>query len=767
MKYRLLIFLLAITAQINAQVPQKMSYQAVIRDANNSLLSLKNISMRISILKGEFEPSAVYIEYQNGKTNLNGLVSLQIGNGNILYGNFSKIDWSKGPYYIFTETDPDGGFNYRINGKSELLSVPYALYASKSNFDTTSIYNSLKKLEIQSIINKNDIQNNLDSIIENASHIQTSIIKIASNTVDIEKNIDSIKKNTSDIKTNLDTLNGKINSVDLNILLNDYQKIGKFVSAISLQGVDSFDVNINGNFVASKNVTIGGNIESLGATSTLGTLEKPFKGLFISSGSLSIASDTLGKDIPAAVLSNVEGNLQISAGGLKLMGVNTSFIAPSIISTLTGNASSATKLATSRLINGVEFDGSTDITIATTSANALTYTNTGTGDAPGGSYNGSLAKTISYNSLGASPLAGSTLITTVGALTVGAIPYTLLTGNIPIWNQSTSGNAATVTTNANLTGMVTSVGNMASVVTNANLTGVVSSIGNITSIASGTITNSMIANTAVTNLTGTNTGDETSTSIKTKLGITSLSGDNTGDQILPTLASLGGVASNTSITGATKTKISYDTKGLVTAGVDATTADIAASTNKNYVTDIQAGVISNTSGRNSGDETTSTLKTKLGITTLSGSNTGDQTLPTLETLERSEIKDAPYFSETGILSKLTLSSNNSRDQTEEIDLTKTIHKLSGIGGRNYVLNDGVEGQIIYILPFGDETTISTININIINGTIWNLDNNLLVTSTSEKPIIWTPFSDKRPSVTMVMAIFTENKWFITGGTSTQ
>jgi plastocyanin len=60
---------------------------------------------------------------------------------------------------------------------------------------------------------------------------------------------------------------------------------------------------------------------------------------------------------------------------------------------------------------------------------------------------------------------------------------------------------------------------------------------------------------------------------------------------------------NAAITGATKTKITYDAKGLVTGGADATTADIAPSTNRKYVTDVQAGVISNTSGTNTGDQT--------------------------------------------------------------------------------------------------------------------------------------------------------------------
>lgn len=63
------------------------------------------------------------------------------------------------------------------------------------------------------------------------------------------------------------------------------------------------------------------------------------------------------------------------------------------------------------------------------------------------------------------------------------------------------------------------------------------------------------------------------------------------------------VTANSSITVATKTKITYDSKGLVTAGADATTADIADSSNKRYVTDAQLTVIGNTSGTNTGDQT--------------------------------------------------------------------------------------------------------------------------------------------------------------------
>ena len=103
--------------------------------------------------------------------------------------------------------------------------------------------------------------------------------------------------------------------------------------------------------------------------------------------------------------------------------------------------------------------------------------------------------------------------------------------------------------------------------------------------------------TILSNTSGTNTGDETITTIKTKLGITTLSGSNTGDQDLSTL-----LVKNTAITGATKTKITYDSKGLVTSGADATTSDIADSLNKRYVTDANLTTIGNTSGTNTGDQ---------------------------------------------------------------------------------------------------------------------------------------------------------------------
>ncbi|MFZ4463994.1 MAG: DUF1566 domain-containing protein [Bacteroidales bacterium] len=114
-----------------AQSPEKMSYQAVIRDANNDLVSNQPVGMRISILQGTTSGTHVYEEIFNPNpvTNVNGLLTIEIGGGIPVFGNFSSIDWSVGPYFIKTETDPTGGTDYTITGVSQLLSVPYALFA--------------------------------------------------------------------------------------------------------------------------------------------------------------------------------------------------------------------------------------------------------------------------------------------------------------------------------------------------------------------------------------------------------------------------------------------------------------------------------------------------------------------------------------------------------------------------------------------------------------------------------------------------------------
>jgi uncharacterized protein (TIGR02145 family) len=115
--------------QAGAQTPEKISYQVVIRDDGGNLVTEQEIGMQISILQGSASGTAVYSETQSPTYNANGLITIEIGTGTLVSGDFSAINWANGPYFIKTKTDPTGGSDYTITGINQLMSVPYALHA--------------------------------------------------------------------------------------------------------------------------------------------------------------------------------------------------------------------------------------------------------------------------------------------------------------------------------------------------------------------------------------------------------------------------------------------------------------------------------------------------------------------------------------------------------------------------------------------------------------------------------------------------------------
>ncbi len=135
-----LLVAVLLMATLWAQSPEKMSYQSVIRDASGNLITDTQVGMQISILQDSASGTEVYVETHTPTTNANGLVSIEIGTGTVVDGDFTTIDWANGPYFIKTETAVEAPLtSYTITGTSQLLSVPYALHAKTAETVTGGI----------------------------------------------------------------------------------------------------------------------------------------------------------------------------------------------------------------------------------------------------------------------------------------------------------------------------------------------------------------------------------------------------------------------------------------------------------------------------------------------------------------------------------------------------------------------------------------------------------------------------------------------------
>ena len=134
MKKHFLLFGLLILATITfAQAPQAFNYQAVIRDADGNLLENQAVGIKISLLQGSATGQEVYAETHTTTTNQFGQVDLKIGTGTIVVGQFNTISWASDPYYLQLAVDLTGGANYAVMGTTQMLSVPYALYAEEGS----------------------------------------------------------------------------------------------------------------------------------------------------------------------------------------------------------------------------------------------------------------------------------------------------------------------------------------------------------------------------------------------------------------------------------------------------------------------------------------------------------------------------------------------------------------------------------------------------------------------------------------------------------
>ena len=161
-----------------AQAPQKINFQSILRNSSGEVIGNSSVSLKISILSGSINGSSVYSETHAKTTDASGLISLQIGNGTVVSGIFANIDWGGISHFIKLEADFSGGSNYVVLGTQELMSVPYALYASKTD---TSALNLTSRLATK--LNATDtvsLSNRINAYNANSGSFDTSLLNLTS-----------------------------------------------------------------------------------------------------------------------------------------------------------------------------------------------------------------------------------------------------------------------------------------------------------------------------------------------------------------------------------------------------------------------------------------------------------------------------------------------------------------------------------------------------------------------------------------------------------
>ena len=161
-KYFVLVLFFFLTIG-HAQSPEKFTYQSIIKTSTGYLLKNQDVGLRISILRNSSNGIEVYSEEHFPTSNSNGLVTLIIGEG-LTGDNFSDINWGGGEYFLKVEVDPEGGVNYTMNQTSQLLSVPYALYAANAKLNLLG--QDFITLQDQTLtINKVDLADDVEGIL--------------------------------------------------------------------------------------------------------------------------------------------------------------------------------------------------------------------------------------------------------------------------------------------------------------------------------------------------------------------------------------------------------------------------------------------------------------------------------------------------------------------------------------------------------------------------------------------------------------------------
>jgi hypothetical protein len=674
--YSTLLFLL-LTLSAVAQ-NGGINFQGMARNTAGEPLANQKISLRLSVLVNSESGTVEYSETKEATTSGQGVFSVVIGDGNILTktGNFSDINWKNPVKFLKVELDPSGGTNFALMGTSRLQAVPFAYYAN--GVDAENIQGTLPVAKG-------------GTGVGSITALKTSLgIDQVNNTSDANKPLSTAAQ--AALETKVDKVTGK------GLSANDYTSAEKSKLA-AITGTNTGDQDLNGYATTAALASKANTADVSTALATKATASE------VTTGLAGKVDKVTGKELSSNDYSTAEKNklaaiTGTNTGDQDLSGFATTAALAGKANTADVTTALATKATASDVTSGLagkvdkvtgkELSSNDYSTAEKNKLAAITGTNTGDQDLSGYATAAALAdkanasdvtsglagKENASNKSNASDLGGvspSEVFFPTQKAVKDYVTANAASGGVADGGITTLKLADLAVTDAKLaSGINKSKVGLSNVENTALSTWTGSNrITSLGTISSGTWSGTPIP--VAKGGTGATSAAAARTNLELIIGVNVQAPLTAGsDYQTPLTAGTNYIVPNSAIAAATKTKITYDSKGLVTAGADATTADIAASSNKNYVTDAEKTVLGNTSGTNTGDQTTvsgnagtaTKLATARNINGVAFDGSGDITI--------TSTADAGTLTGTTLKSTVTVSSLTSVGTLANLTVTNPI-----------------------------------------------------------------------------------------------